>query len=689
MQKNRGLNINGILPIRSLSEVLEDEKRGAAERSNQPVILSLADYVRKCWDAAKRAKLEVEQRMLRNLRQRRGEYDPELLMEIKKQGSSEVYMMLTSNKCRAGSAWLRDTLLGARDEKCWTIDPTPVPDLPETMKQTVIAEATQEAMALVGAGVQVTRDMMMQMTMLMKDRIAAEMQEEAKRAAERMERKMEDQLDEGGFSKAFSAFLDDLVTFPSAIMKGPITRRKPRMKWEIDPASGDYSPVVSDELVAEWERVDPFMAYPAPSSTNVDDGYFIERHKLTRDQLNELKGVEGYDDGAITAVLDEHGKGGLHDWLYIDAAKATAEGRNLSSVQANPEATIDALQFWGSVQGKMLVEWGMSEEEVGDLTKEFHCEVWLIGRWVIKATFNYDPFHRKPYYKTSFEEVPGVFWGNAPPDLIRDCQVVCNAVARALSNNVGIASGPQVVYNVDRLPAGEDLTQMYPWKIWQVASDPYGNSAPPVQFFQPQSQAQELMNIYEKFAVLADEYSGIPRYMTGDNASLSGAGRTASGMSMLMGNAGKTIKQVINNIDVHVIKPMIERQYVYNMRYATDPDLKGDINVVARGANSLVVKDAAAQRRSEFLQMALTNPIAQQVVGMPGIAALMHEQAKTLDMDAEAIVPSPEVMRLRQQFAAPPQAPQQGVPAAPPGPQSGQQLMDGNTVTDTFSPQPA
>ena len=50
------------------------------------------------------------------------------------------------------------------------------------------------------------------------------------------------------------------------------------------------------------------------------------------------------------------------------------------------------------------------------------------------------------------------------------------------------------------------------------------------------------MGIYEKFATLADEYTGIPRYMTGD-ASVGGAGRTASGMSMLMSNAGKSIKR--------------------------------------------------------------------------------------------------------------------------------------------------
>jgi beta-glucosidase-like glycosyl hydrolase len=77
------------------------------------------------------------------------------------------------------------------------------------------------------------------------------------------------------------------------------------------------------------------------------------------------------------------------------------------------------------------------------------------------------------------------------------------------------------------------------------------------------------------------------------------AGRTASGMSMLMSNAGKSIKQVIANIDEHVIKPCIDRLYYYNMRYSDDADLKGDIHIQARGAASLLEKEAAQKPKNE------------------------------------------------------------------------------------------
>lgn len=680
MSDSVGLNVNGVLPVRNLTRLLEDSRKEAETRTNQPVVQGLAGYVRTCWESAKRAKRDVEQRMLRNLRQRRGEYEPEVLSAIREQEGSEIFMMLTSNKCRASSAWLRDTLLGARDEKCWSIEPSPLPDLPEHIKQSVVQEAVQEAMTWFSAGNSMSREMMFELVQTIKDRQVAELREMSQRMCERMELKMEDQLVEGGFLKAFKAFIDDYTTFPSAIIKGPVMRNKRRLSWNRS-ADGAVSPEVTDEIVEEWDRIDPMMAYPSPTSTNPDDGFFIEHHRLTRSDLLELKGVDGYDDDAITAVLDDYGRGGLREWLSIDSEKADAEGRSQFALETSPDATIDAIQFWGSVQGKMLKDWGLKEVE--NVTDEYHCEVWLIGQWVIKATLNYDPLRRKPYFKASYEEIPGAFWGNAIPDLIRDCQTMCNAAARALADNMAIASGPQVVFNVDRLPDGEDLTQMYPWKVWQVTSDPYSGSARPMDFYQPNLLSNDLLQIYTHFSNQADEFSMFPRYMSGNNAGVGGAGRTASGMSMLMGNASKTVKQAVANIDGCITEPLIERLYVHNMLYVDDPDLKGDVSVHALGANSLVVKDAAQVRRNEFLQIALANPLAQEVVGKEGVAALLHEQAKTLDLDADEIVPPPEVLRMRwaAQAQMAPMNPAQANPTQPKQP-----LMTGEPATDNFSP---
>ncbi|NBS69794.1 hypothetical protein EBT31_12915, partial [bacterium] len=570
------------------------------------------------------------------------------------------------------------------------------PDIPPNQIESIMQQAQQEVEQLYAAGQPPTDQQVRERLLEMKDMALSHLKDMAARTAERMEVKMTDQLQEGGWSKAFSDFLDDITTFPSAFIKGPVVRKRPRMKW-VPTQDGQYQIDVQDQLCLEWERVDPFNIYPAADASDVNDGSLIERHKLHRADLQALMGVEGYSDGAIRMVLEEYGKGGLRDWIYVDMNKAAAEGKSTMGVQQNPSQLIDALQFWGNVQGQLLRDWGMSEDEIPDPLMDYAIEAWVIGHWVIKAVLNPDPLGRKPYYKASYEEVPGAYWGNSVADLCRDTQDICNAAARALVNNMSIASGPQVVYNIDRLPQGENITQMYPWKVWQVTSDPMAGGAAPMQFFQPSSLSQELMAVYEKFSVLADEYTGIPRYMTGDSAA-GGAGRTATGMSMLMSNAGKAIKQVIASIDENVIRLAIERLYFYNMRYGNDPDLKGDVNIVARGAVSLMVKEQAQMRQNQFLQIALSNPMTAQIVGVEGIAELLRQSAKTLDLNPDNIVPPIEIIKARmaqaQQQAAMQQmqlqmAQQNGQAQAggtPPNAQPGATLQNGAPVSNNFAP---
>lgn len=678
------ISVGGIVPIKSVRQLQEEEKRAAIAANSETAIQQLAAYIRQKWTYARMAKEQtVEIRMLKSVRARRGEYDPDRLNQLMEQGSSTIYMFLTSNKCRAASSWLRDVLLTGADDKPWNLRPNPVPEMEPDLLQDLMVQAQGRLQQMLMSGINPTDSQVRQMLLDLKDEAMRQLHDIAQETCERMEKKMHSQLLEGQWTTAFAQFIDDLVTFPSAVLKGPVVRNRPNLKW-MKMAGGQWGIDVQNTLTLEWERVDPFNVYPAPDSSGINDGYLIERHKLHRADLHALLGVEGYSDGAIRQVLEEYGKGGLRDWIYVDLTKASAEGKSSVAVGQNPSELIDALQFWGSVQGQLLLDWGMDETEVPDPLAEYAIEAWLIGRWIIKAVVNPDPLGRKPYYKASYEEIPGSFWGNSVADLCRDTQDVCNAAARALVNNMGLASGPQVVYNVDRLPAGENITQLYPWKIWQVTSDPMAGTQPPMQFFQPNSQAQELMAVYERFAILADEYTGIPRYMTGGTPS-GGAGRTASGMSMLMTNAGKSIKQVIANIDEHVIKPCIDRLYYYNMRYSDDVDLKGDVNIQARGAASLMEKETAQQRRNEFLQATLNSPVATQVVGMEGIAELLRQAAKTLDMNVDKIIPPNEVIQQREaqmQMQALMGVQQQAHGGSPEKPDQ-RQLMDGSPVTNT------
>ena len=640
----------GLIPAQNNASIENAKRKEAEDGNSQPVIRGLAGHVAHCFEAAKTAKQGEEQRMLQSLRARRGEYDPDVLAKIRATGTSEVYMMLSAEKARSCTAVMRDIFLGNGSEKPWSVTPTKDPEIPQDVLDQAVARAgelVQQIQDVLGGPQNISDSQIEDLLTLSRARGEMEVNMSAKRGMQKMENKMEDQLQEGGFAKAFAEFLDDLSTFPSAVLKGPVVRNKPQMTWGAVGADGRYEPVVENKLVPEWERVSPFDCYPAPGSSGIDDGYFIELHRLLPYKLEELIGVEGYNEAAIRAVITAYGTKGLREYTSIDSERAEAEGKSSSDISDTTSPTIAAIQYWGNVVGKQLVDFGMDPKLVPDETKTYHCEVWVIGSWVIKATLNYDFRGRKPYFKASFEDLPGAFWGNSPIDLIRDCQTVCNNAARALTNNMAIASGPQVVVAVDRLAPGESVTNLFPWKIHQMTSDPYGSTSPPVTFFQPTSNAAELMAIYDKFALIADGSSGIPRYVTGEGPA-AGAGRTASGLAMMLASSSKILKSAAMGIDMNVIGPAMERLFYFNMRYGTDPELKNtDVKVVARGAASLIVKESTQVRRAEFLNIVLTNPNVTSIIGEEAVANLLRTMAAGLDLDTDKLIPPPEVIRAR------------------------------------------
>ena len=169
---------------------------------------------------------------------------------------------------------------------------------------------------------------------------------------------------------------------------------------------------------------------------------------------------------------------------------------------------------------------------------------------------------------------------------------------------------------------------------------------------------------------------------------VSGAGRTASGLSMLMDAANKGLKGVVANVDTNVIAPMLTKLYNYNMIYDKDPTIKGDAQVVASGAVSLMRIESMQLRRNEFLQVT-ANPIDMQITGVEGRAEVLRSVASGLDLNTDKIVPPEEDLQKNMQAAADQQQleqGQQGQQGQPASDSSKETLQDGSATTDNFSP---
>ena len=616
---------NELISFKSNADIAAEEQalRTAKQEAMQKSMYeqTIAGQIRKDWESAKRAKEPVERRMLDCLRRRKGEYDESKLAEIREQGGSEIFMQLTATKCRAAYSWIRDVLIPT-NEKPWGLSPTPVSDVPLEIQQLIVQEIQQAAQQAMQEGKGSPADIRSIIEGAVED-LKDKANAAAKEAARKMELTIEDQLAEGGWIDALDQFIDDFVTFPGSVLKAPVLKKKPVLSW----AEG-WQAVKTYEIKPHVDRVSPFDLYPSQDGTTPDDSAFIfERARFTRSDLSEMRGIPGYSEEAINNVLKEYGQGGLRDWLWTDSERAHIEGRHADWLSS--DSTIDGLIYYGSALGLSLLEWGVPPDQIEAL-EEYKIEAILVGRHVVRLTLHNDPLERRPYSVSSFQNVPGSFWGQSPPELMADIQDTCNATARALINNLAMGSGPMVEINYDRLAPGESA-EIYPWKVFQTKSSKVTGNDAAIRFYQPSLHAAELLGVYDKFEQKADDVTNIPRYMYGSEK-IGGAGATMGGLSMLMESANKGIKSAIGHIDKGTIRRVIEGFWTYNMLYNPDQSIKGDCKVIPRGSSAMLMRERTQMLRNQFLQSTANNMDAQ-IVGNKNRARILSTIAKDLDIN--------------------------------------------------------
>ena len=300
-----------IIPVASASKLEKEALKKNEKNQLRPLIVGLAAHVTKRWHVMRDHKQEeIEDRLTETARARNMEYSPAKMAEIQSQGGSEIFMGIVSTKCRTATAWLRDTLLGTGTDKPWSISATPIPDVPPDIIDRLEGIMQQNLMQFYDqGGDQIDSSNLQQLAAGMKDTAMREMKHEAEKRVDRMETKMEDQLIEGGYVKSLFEFTNDIATYPYAVLKGPVPRKRKVLKYA---ETGGLEP--QDVVRDEWERVDPYKFYWSPWGDDIQNMPVIEIHHLTRADLEAMIGVEGYDEDAVRALLSNFGAGGI-DWL--------------------------------------------------------------------------------------------------------------------------------------------------------------------------------------------------------------------------------------------------------------------------------------------------------------------------------------------------------------------------------------
>ena len=464
-------------------------------------------------------------------------------------------------------------------------------------------------------------------------------------AAKKMEKKIQDQLEESGASKHLRSSAFECALFGTGIIKGPMALDKEYPSWD---DKGKYTP--EKRTVPTLSHVSVWNFYPDPDAANMDQAeYVVERHKMSRKDLRDLKKRPFFRDSAIDNAIESGPDYHREYWENV-----------MEDDTGNPDVERwEVLEYWGYMEAKHLREKGVEVDKDIDDDDMVNVNIWVSHNEILRLVLN--PFQptRIPYYAAPYEVNPYSFFGVGVAENMEDTQILMNGFMRMAVDN-GALSG-NLVFEIDEtnLVPGQDLS-IYPGKVFRRQAGAPGQALFGTQF--PNVSQQNLM-MFDKARVLADESTGLPSYSYGQTG-IMGVGRTASGISMLMNAANGSIRTVVKNLDDYLLWPLGRAFFAFNMQFDYDPEIKGDLEVSARGTESLMANEVRSQRLMQFLGV-VSNPI---LAPFAKLDIIVREIAKSLDLDEDKVTNSLADAAIQAEmlkaFMPPtgPQGPEQGLP---------------------------
>lgn len=484
---------------------------------------------------------------------------------------STVFLNITRPYCDAASARVGDMLLPT-DDRNWSIQPTPIPQLTEAAKMQVPQGMEQSQMA------QTVQQ-------------AQQIMEQAKQKAEAAQKRIEDWHVECQYHAEVRKVIDDCSRIGTGILKGPTpVKRKNRRAVQ---AQGGMALEIQMEIAPESKRVDPWNLFPAPDcGEDIHNGsYIVERDLLTAKQLKDLKGIPGYMAEQIDKVLEEGPQKAN--------AKATKNPHE-SRIEYKDSDRFEVWYFYGCFDKEDL--------EAADVEVEKDQEyglITIVNDTVIKGGLNPLESGEFPYDVMPWQRRAGHWAGVGVCRQIRTPQRMLNNAVRNMMDNAGISAGPQIAIWRNKLEPADGNWEITPRKIWYVREDADVRGVQDAIFAWniPSLQA-ELNNIVMFALKMAEDTTGLPMLLQGSQGQ---APDTVGGMQMMQNNASTVLRRIARNFDDYITRPHIVRWYAWLLEHGEDDNEKGDFVIDARGSSALVERDISNQA---ILQMGglIANP---------------------------------------------------------------------------------
>ena len=663
-----------------------------AEEYSDPKAGQIVAYVKERYDRAENARETEEHRWIQSYRNYRGIYGPDV--QFSSSEKSQVFVKITKTKVLAAYGQIADVLFGGNKFPI-SIDPT---RLPEGVEEVVNFETNPEQIKAKEGSPELmpgeTYPEFRERLAGLKDNLEPVIDRvepgyaktptspqffPAEVAAKKMEKKIHDQLEESHAKKHMRAAAFESALFGTGIMKGPFAVDKEYPNWGED---GEYSPVF--KTIPQTSSVSIWNFYPDPDAHTMEEAeYIVERHKMSRSQLRGLKNRPYFRKNAIDNALNL-GESYIKEWW---------EQAMEDDAQESKSERFEVLEFWGFVDTEILKEQDIEIPKELQDTDQLSVNAWICNGQVLRLVMN--PFTPAyiPYFAAPYEMNPYSIFGVGIAENMDDTQTLMNGFMRMAVDNAALSGNLLIEVDETNLVPGQDLS-VYPGKIFRRQGGAPGQAIFGTKF---PNVSNENMQMFDKARVLADESTGFPSFAHGQTG-VSGVGRTASGISMLMSAANGSIRNVVKNIDDYLLAPLGKAFFNFNMQFDFDPEIKGDLEIKARGTESLMADEVRSQRLMQFLQIG-QNPTLAPFFRMDYV---VREIAKSMDLDpdkvgnnmTEAAIQA-EILKKFKEANPDPPPPQQGVNQPPPPQRAppGAQVQDtqgsgGGTIGTGTAPQP-
>ena len=553
---------------------------------------------------------------------------------------SNVFVPLTSRYVDGASSKLCEIILPI-DDKAFKGESTPVPELVKQLEnktplsalnggQPIPKPPTEPAPPVPGQPPQPPQPPQ-EMTVADRTQMIIDA---ASKAAEKAETRIYDWMVESKYPAESRKVIKDAARIGVGILKGPIPEVKSYKA--MSKAKGGLALQIMQEIKPVVRWVDPWNFFPADGcGENIHDGDgCCERDYLSSRKLKDLKKQEGYLKDQIDIVIEE-GPGKVH-----------LDGSNPADKKSKNRYEI--WYYYGvlSREDLMLTNTISAEEEADK--EEFHAIITLVNETVIRAIINPLDSGSFPYHVMSWRRRPGHWAGVGVSEQVLVPQRLVNAATRALLNNAGLSSGPQII--IDQLgitPADNSMT-LYPGKIWYKTGESSSqNVRDSFLAVMIPSVEKEMQSIIQYGMRMAEEATSIPLVTQGQHGPTS---PQTFGQAELQDNNALTWLRSIGYLyDDQITEPLVDALYEWLLLDPSVPDEeKGDFTFKCNGSSAMVERAIQEQTMMGLLGAA-ANPAFEI-----DPAKLMLEYLKSKRIDPRSVQLSDEDKAKRAQQQQPP-----------------------------------